>query len=743
MAKLARRSNKKQEARQIASDLLKDYDYVLNPRDNTYQLVHKETGDLYSGTLGGLEADKGLIQKKRRTKRLIGEQLSHQRYSPQQPTQSDVPAGRPQQEQIPQQPTEPTSSVTPATTGTSPKITRTPTSVEELNRDMISQQRKFDSMQELNKELGQQNLLLKAQGRAGSMSTIDDAGAEQSSLLRRLGIRDNVYYPGETFEEMNTLNTLYSKEKPSLDKLFSMRDRQGRRYFVYGEEGKQKYIDLDTLELGKDPKEHSIPEGSHLFKAASTSGFHKGTSKQRISDKYRTIPAFSREYENLIQKALLSDDKYLMVDDKIYSIPEIKQAVGQGKGLSDLQKLGMDLPKGVKTTPPAFRRGNLYYYLNEDDLPLYKCGGKLLPKKKQQGGNLQISKLNPDDLDELDRFGYWKNKRAEFAPLTTSPDEQKPFEFESAVPSGAIKLDPTKKSGMKWDSTTKDGSEPQEARGEGKEYIHLGTSTFDADTRSLAEKGLNVVAPLLGVADFLVQRQALNKIGTEKTPRSYDVAPQVNVQAAQDIPHEVLTARKKEIDRMRSQYKGSDPVMELISKHMVQSEKDRAKGALSADRAAFVADERRRVSREQAENQLRASETDAKNRALTRHYEQADLTQKLDLINRKADLTGQALGLVAKGVENRITTKKMADLKAKDIELKGIDQNISLIESQIRSLDPNDPADVNQINKLQKSLQDLVRQRTGVLGEAQSSYQTMGKEAIFGFKSGGKLLPRK
>lgn len=731
MAKLTEKPNKKQEARQVASDLLQDYDYVYNPGDNTYQLVHKGTGELYAGSQGGLEADAGLLQKNRRSKRLIGEQLSHQRHL--------TPRTQP-------------STLIPSAT--------LPTKVEAQEKtDTITEPSvipsKKSSIDILNKELAEQNVKLKAKPDVSLLNKeleaqlpsnrifIPSTLEKKSSAYRALGIPDNVYNPGKVYKSMSNINTFYFDKKPNLNELISMKGR-GKSYAVYGEKGTQKYVNLQDLQLGQQPKEETIPKGSYLYKAASTTGFHKGTSKKLVKADYRAIPDFSEEYLPQIQRALSSLDKYLKVGDKLFNIEELRAATKRGEGLNDLEKYGKETPEGVEVGPEYFRRGSVSYYINNLPIQLKKCGGKMkMVPKKQTGGDFQISKLDPDELSEKDRFKLWKSGKGDFKTLVKAPAKKEEIQLlEKASVTGETGPElKGKKVGVDLSAGT--GIETSSDKAGINKFLNFGSDVFSADTRSLAEKSLNLANPILGAADYFVQRRALKDIEGAEMPRTLETAPQIDVQAAQDLPYEVLVARQNDINRMRSTYKGSDVVAELISKQMVEDSKDKARERLSSDRAAFIADERRRVSQEVGRNQMLSAETDSKNRALTRQYDQADFQRKLSIKERQADLTGQAVGLVAKGIENRVTTKSMADLKAKDIQIKEIDQNISLIEAQMRGLDPNDPAGANQINKLTKSLNTMVNQRSNVLGEARGYYKQFGKNALFGLKDGGKLISKK
>ena len=177
---------------------------------------------------------------------------------------------------------------------------------------------------------------------------------------------------------------------------------------------------------------------------------------------------------------------------------------------------------------------------------------------------------------------------------------------------------------------------------------------------------------------------------------------------------------------------------------MVESEKGKARQQLSADRAAFVAQEQARVDEGLTRNQMMSHQTARENADLKRQYDQADHLNTLDIMNRKADLTGQALGLLSRGVENRLNVRDMSQLKSRDIELKSIQGELALQEAIIRDADPGDPADRQAIANAQETIKSLVQKQSNILGEVQGKYTQLGRDAMFNTrKEGGKLLPRK
>lgn len=70
---------KKQFARERASELLQRSTMTLGPEGRTYQLHDKDTGELVTDPLVGVDVDAGLFSRNRRQNKLIGKELMRQR----------------------------------------------------------------------------------------------------------------------------------------------------------------------------------------------------------------------------------------------------------------------------------------------------------------------------------------------------------------------------------------------------------------------------------------------------------------------------------------------------------------------------------------------------------------------------------------------------------------------------------------------------------------------------------------
>ncbi len=728
MAKLRQKPNKRQEARQTADDLLKDHDYVYSPGDNTYQLVNKDSGETYTGPLGGLDADKGLIQKNRRMNRLIGEQLSHKRQL--SPKSSAVP----KKEVTVNAPAATSASTTtkankPATL--TPRLTEqeaidagyvtqeninkigktndeliTPAEMFEFNSKFAKSLDPNAFKLELSKKplisnnlLDNMNLLAPRPSvpSATKLQPVEQAKTPEADpntqILAKLGLSEDIYYPGDDFYGMNAKNTVYFEEPGGRD---LSRYKGKYRYAVVGQGDKQRYVDIEG-----DPSSYKeLPEGFRLAKGVSVAAPFVPTypGKERVTENYWSIPEFTDKYQKRIDRALTSGDRYMISGNKMYDMNTMPKSASD---LNSLSQYGVDIPKGVGVNTAGGSRKSFHYYK--------KNGGVL---KAQSGMKI----ISPD---------YYGSSM----PLETA-----------GVTSGQA-LVPKSKPAIQWTAGTEMVPTKKKLKGRDK-VASTSSGTFDADTRSVMEKSLDYANPVLGAADFLMQRKAINDL--EKSRKSlepvYETAAQVNVQAAQDIPPEVLAQKENDILRMRSDYKGSDPVMELVSKQLVEDQRQGARERLSSERAAFVADERRRVSQEKGQNQLRAAETDQKNRELRRNYLQFDLQAETAKIAQKAALSGRAISTVAKGIENRLTTKDMSHLKANEMSAKNIEQDIETKKFELSNLSE---AESYKAVELRKEIAELSNQLSQKFSDVEGYYNKFGKRATLSMKTGGKLLPRK
>lgn len=577
MSQLKSRPNKKSEARQIAGDLLKDYDYIYNPSDDTYQLAHKETGELYTGSMGGLDADKGLFQRDRKLKRLIGDQLSHQRHiAPKTVSKTSTLVSKPSGE---------------------PKVE--PTVREKEDKTIIEEKPKQKGLTE------------------------------------------------------DQLKQIQKQQKAD------------------SEERKKELIAKGKKDLEKPKKE---PETLlEMF------GVYEPTKEEIIEE---MMEGFNPESLTLVNE------------------------------------------------PDATRVDNKYKHLaGKMSVGFKKSGGQLV--KKYQTGN----KFNPSVLDPNDEVVFGTQPQLKKLKPKVGIDVEQP----------TAELKPVKQySPEEQKEMVKQAKKDRLKDTIGSFELSSKPGTFSGDTRSIVEKGMDYVTPVAGVADYLIQNNALNKLAGKKVPRTYDTPARLNVRAVEDLPYEVLVARENEINRMRSDYKGSDPVAELVSKHMIEVEKGKARERLGAERAAHIATEKSRVDEMNMKNQLLSQKTAEKNFDLQRQYEQADLANEIDIINRKADLKGQGLALLSKGVENRLNTRDLSELKSKDVALKRIQSELALQEAIVRDTDATDPAGKQAVMQAQQKIKELAQEQSNLLGEVQGKYTRLSNDATFGIKkTGGKLISRK
>ena len=108
-----------------------------------------------------------------------------------------------------------------------------------------------------------------------------------------------------------------------------------------------------------------------------------------------------------------------------------------------------------------------------------------------------------------------------------------------------------------------------------------------------------------------------------------------NVMAARDIDRGMLNEAEQEIAKISSGYKGSDPLMAMVSNQMAGERKSKARLGLISERAAFRAKEKERVfndinasNKQKSADNVRANETRFDNNQLKFEAELAAVTAK-------------------------------------------------------------------------------------------------------------------
>jgi hypothetical protein len=677
MAKLSPRTNKKEEARRIASELLKENEYVYNPRENTYQLVSRKTGKTYTGPLGGLDADKGLLQSDRKLKRLIGEQLSHQRHLvSREPVKTSVKDDKSKTEG-----------------GTDETSTGTTSSVD------------------IKEEKIKQPVNTKAEELASPEDIMAFKLLEDEDFTKLdLPIADKLAKITEGKSQ---------KEKEAIIKI--VEERMGgpvehasslaiSRNLPFIDESKLNFPGyIPELGIGEKPKSglsaHNYPINKYVPKEYDASKLPKSGLSAHNYPINEYVPG-ERDSSRAGVLTTGSNVEYKKCGGRLKPKHE-----NGGKAVRKYQNSG----KIEENIDPNFNISTL--------APMEtKVGG--VPISNTNAAIKSVNSTTPTTVGRMDTPKPLKSTLERAVPLTAENAELKPVNTQTVIPEKENLW--TKTKGLVQRYTSQDSG-----------------GAYDADTRSLVEKGLDYANPALTLTDYLVQRNALKDIGEQKSVRTYNTPTQLNIRAASDLPYEVLVARENAINRMRSDYKGSDPVMELVSKQMVGSEKQQAKERLGAERVEHIRKEQARVDELQNKNRMLSGETQKENLALKRQYDETDRQHQIDIDNRQASLTGQLIGTTAQGIENRLNTRDTAALKAHEVELKQIGSDIAYYSAIVRDTDGSTPEGRNEIRKAQEELSRLQNQQKLILGEVGGKYTQLGKDVMLGMKTGGKLVPRK
>ena len=212
-------------------------------------------------------------------------------------------------------------------------------------------------------------------------------------------------------------------------------------------------------------------------------------------------------------------------------------------------------------------------------------------------------------------------------------------------------------------------------------------------------------------------------------------AARVPIVPEQDIPPELLQERKNLIAHLRSQYSGSDAVLDTVAKNMVEQEKFNARNKLAADRAAQLQQEKARVIKEQAENakanveamnkreQIRATE-DARQREIAK--------MRLEALNK---LRTDTINAGVKEFENYANYEAERKLRTEENKRKQLMSEINY-NLQIANTPGVDPGTRDDALEKVKTLNGAIKK----LDLSLPSYG--GIYRIFSKRNGGKLIAK-
>jgi hypothetical protein len=140
------------------------------------------------------------------------------------------------------------------------------------------------------------------------------------------------------------------------------------------------------------------------------------------------------------------------------------------------------------------------------------------------------------------------------------------------------------------------------------------TRTDGDQNKEYGRKPLNV-RPAVDVLNYLVETAHINKIKKQQLARKnmYYQTPQMSVRPIQDLSPEILAAQQNELSQIRSEYAGSDPVLNLLYKNVATANRTKTGSEQIAGRSAALAAERSRWDTQTRENQKLAADTAKEN----------------------------------------------------------------------------------------------------------------------------------
>lgn len=252
-----------------------------------------------------------------------------------------------------------------------------------------------------------------------------------------------------------------------------------------------------------------------------------------------------------------------------------------------------------------------------------------------------------------------------------------------------------------------------------------GETIYEAQRpRSLSNvlKNLTIAGTIAGET-ALIAKQAKTQQSRRITPIN---APQIFIRPVQDVPAEILSKRLNDIDRIKSGYSGSDAGLKLVAQQATGAQKSAMKDTIGAERAAFVAGERERVAKEQADQQRISADTANTNAARQQELDDYKLQSRLN----SQDQYRRLISDVGKQTLDNLETSEFYNEKAnlaqktnihnsnqskidwlnKQIELeyavnKGVNQGLidhykSQIQTILDQMDTNNTQPVNYLSQL-------------------------------------------
>lgn len=167
------------------------------------------------------------------------------------------------------------------------------------------------------------------------------------------------------------------------------------------------------------------------------------------------------------------------------------------------------------------------------------------------------------------------------------------------------------------------------------------------------ERQMPNLRPVVDILNFVTANKKINQIKDEQLARKnlYLNAPSLSVRPVQDLSPEILAAQEGALSQTRSEYQGSDPVMDLLGKHIAATARGKMRNEQIAGRAGQLMQERGRFDEQSRQNQLSAAETANKN--LEREQEFADYRTgvKTAALDAKEKLNASVLSQIGQNID--------------------------------------------------------------------------------------------
>lgn len=249
--------------------------------------------------------------------------------------------------------------------------------------------------------------------------------------------------------------------------------------------------------------------------------------------------------------------------------------------------------------------------------------------------------------------------------------------------------------------------------------------------------------PLGDIANIAIQKRLIEKQHQAQMNRK--LAPyqavQTTIHGVRDLPAEVLAQQERAAAMIRSQYAGSDPTMDLVSKQMAADKRADIRAQSAAMRGQHLIDEHRRVEDKQDANALRAGEI--ANRNIDRINELSDFKMSADVnrFGQLRNLSANVFNDIKDNIEARSIYNTQKELVERQNKLMTKSSNLNYYQNEKESLrsrgelDPATEADLN------KKIKDLAAERDALALKKLPSFDYTRKNWL-SFSRGGKLVPR-